>query len=53
VVSFIPQPLYPWGKRPQYPLERRLGELQRWSGHGGEEKTSLPLSQIKPQLFSP
>jgi hypothetical protein len=23
VVSFIPRPLHPWGKRPRYPLDRR------------------------------
>jgi hypothetical protein len=26
VVSFTPQPLYPEGKSPWYPLDRRLGE---------------------------
>jgi hypothetical protein len=25
VVSFTPRPLHPWGKSPQYPLDRRLG----------------------------
>jgi hypothetical protein len=28
VVSFKAQPLYPWGKSPWYPLERRLGGSQ-------------------------
>jgi hypothetical protein len=28
VVSFTPWPLYPQGKRPRYPLDRRLGEPQ-------------------------
>jgi hypothetical protein len=27
-----------WGKRTQYPLDRRLGGTQGWSGHVGEEK---------------
>jgi hypothetical protein len=29
--SFAPQPLYPWGESPQYPLNRRLGGPQSWS----------------------
>jgi len=39
VVSFMPQPLYPWGKDPPppYPLDRRLGGPQSQSGHGGRE----------------
>jgi hypothetical protein len=32
----------PPGKEPRYPLDRRLGGLQRWSGHDGEN-TSQPL----------
>jgi hypothetical protein len=28
VVSFKPRPLYPRGKSPWYPLDRRLGEPQ-------------------------
>jgi hypothetical protein len=38
IVSFTPQPLYPWGKSPQYPLHRRLGGPQSRSGRRGEEK---------------
>jgi len=34
----------PWGKRPQYPLDRRLGGLQSQSEHGGEEKRSPRLA---------
>jgi hypothetical protein len=41
VISFIPQPLYPWGKSPWYALDSRLGGSQSQSGHG-EEKKSLP-----------
>jgi len=39
-------------KETWYPLNRRLGEPQRQSGHGGEEKNSWPLPGIKPQSFS-
>jgi len=42
VVSFTPLPLYPQGKSPWYPLNRRLGEPQNRSGRGGEEKNSQP-----------
>jgi hypothetical protein len=48
VVSFTPQPLYPRGKRPWYPLDRRLGGPQSRSGRGGEEKNSQPLLEIEP-----
>jgi len=37
MVSYMPWLLYPWGKNPQYPLDRRLVGLQSQSGHGGEE----------------
>jgi len=33
VVSFMP-----WENRPHYLLDRRLGGLQSWSGHGIKEK---------------
>jgi hypothetical protein len=32
----------PSRKEPQYPLDRRLGVPQSWSGHGGKEKNSCP-----------
>jgi hypothetical protein len=35
VVSFMPLPLYPRGKSPRYPLDRRLG------GPQSEEKKNL------------
>jgi len=38
VVSFAPQPLYPQGKSPRFPLVRRLGGPQSRSGWGGEQK---------------
>jgi hypothetical protein len=40
VVSFTPRPLYPQGKSPWLPLDRRLGGPQGLSGRGGEEKNS-------------
>jgi hypothetical protein len=37
-VSFTPLLLYPRGKSPRYPLDRRLGGPQIWSGqHEGEK----------------
>jgi hypothetical protein len=47
----MPQPLYPQGKSPWYPLDRRLGEPQSWSGHGGEEKNSQPLPGLEPLII--
>jgi hypothetical protein len=35
VASFTPQPLYPQGKSPWYPLDRRLGGRQIRSGCRG------------------
>jgi hypothetical protein len=35
--------LYPQGKSPWYPLDRRLGGPQSRSGRGGEEKNSQRL----------
>jgi hypothetical protein len=48
VVSFTPWPLYPQGKSPWYPLDRRLGGMQSWSGCS-EEK----ISQLLPELEAP
>jgi hypothetical protein len=48
VVSFTPQPLYPQGKSPLYPLDRRLGGPQSRSGRGGEDKNSQPPPGIEP-----
>jgi hypothetical protein len=47
VVSFTPWPLYPQGKSPMYPLDRRLGGPQSLSGRGGEEKNSQPSQGIE------
>jgi hypothetical protein len=47
VVSFTPLPLYPRGKSPRYPLDRRLGEPQSRSGPCEQEK-NLALPGIEP-----
>jgi hypothetical protein len=41
MVNFMPWPLYLWGKNPWYPLNRRLGVPQSWSGCFGEEENPL------------
>jgi hypothetical protein len=46
VVSFTPRPLYLLGKSLWYPLDRRLGGPQSWSGRGSEEKNSQPPQGI-------
>jgi hypothetical protein len=53
VISFTPRPLYPQGKSPQYPLDRKLGGLQSRSRCCGVEKNLLPLSGIElwPLLY--
>jgi hypothetical protein len=48
VVSFMTRPLYPQGKSPWFPLDRRLGELKCRSERGGEEKNSQHLSGLEP-----
>jgi len=40
--------LYPQGKSPWYPLDRRLGGNQSRSGRSGEEKNSQPPPGIEP-----
>jgi hypothetical protein len=47
VVSFTPRPLYPQGKNPRYPLDRRLGGPQSRFGHSVEEKNSQPSPGIE------
>jgi hypothetical protein len=51
VVSFTPRPLYPQGKSPRYPLDRRLGGPQSRSGYGVEEKNSQPPPGIEPRSY--
>jgi len=48
VVSFTPQLLYSKEKSSWCPLDRRLGEPQSRSGHGGKEKNSQPPPGIEP-----
>jgi hypothetical protein len=48
VISFPLRPLYPQGKSPCYPLDRRLGGPQNRSGRGGEEKNSQAPPGIEP-----
>jgi hypothetical protein len=49
----MPQPLYPQGKSPWYPLDRRLGGPQSRSGHGIEEKNSQPPLGLEARSSSP
>jgi len=42
-------PLYPQGKNPHYPLNRRLGRLQTQLGLGGKI-ISTPLPGIKSHI---
>jgi hypothetical protein len=51
--SFTPRPLYPHGKSPWYPLDRRLHGPQSQSGRGGEEKNSQPLPGLEPPITQP
>jgi hypothetical protein len=53
VVSFTSRLLYPQGKRPWYPLYRRLGGPQSRSGRGGEEKNSYLLPGFKSPIIQP
>jgi hypothetical protein len=48
VVSFTPRPVYPRGKSPRYPLDRRLSGSQSRSGHCREEETPFPCGEPKP-----
>jgi hypothetical protein len=42
-----PAALYPRGKKPRYPLDRRLGGPQSRSGRRGQKKSPLPLLGIE------
>jgi len=53
VVSFTPRPLYPKGKSPWYPLDKRLGGPQSRPGSGGEEKYSQSLPELEPPTIQP
>jgi hypothetical protein len=41
---YAPAALYP-----RYPLDRRLGGPQSWSGHRGQRKNPFPLPGIEPR----
>jgi hypothetical protein len=47
LIMFMLRPLYPWRKRPCYPLEMRLDGTQSHSGRCAEEK-SLPNLRVQP-----
>jgi hypothetical protein len=49
----MPRSLYPQGKRPWYPLVRRLGWPQSRSVRGGEEINFHPLSGLEPPIIQP
>jgi hypothetical protein len=53
VVSFTPQALYPQGRGPWYPLDRRLGGPPSRYGRGSEERNSQPLPELEPQIIQP
>jgi hypothetical protein len=44
VVSFAFQPLYPLGRSPRQPFDRRLGRPQNWSRRHREEKKYFATS---------
>jgi hypothetical protein len=50
-----PSHFLPQGKGPWYPLDRRLGGPQTWSGRFGEEKNLDPTGTRTPtpRSFSP
>jgi hypothetical protein len=48
VVSFTPPSLYPQGKSSWFPLVRKLGGPQSWSGRRGEEKILDPTETRTP-----
>jgi hypothetical protein len=50
-VSFKLRPLYPHGKSPQHPLDRKLGEPMSRYGHGGDEKNSqISIKNLSTRL---
>jgi hypothetical protein len=53
VVGFTPQPLYPRGKYPRYPLDRRLGGPQSRSERRGENSWLYRGSNSDPSVVQP
>jgi hypothetical protein len=51
VVCFTPRRLYPQGKTPWYPLDKRVGGLQSRSRQAGEEKNSQFLPGLEPPII--
>jgi hypothetical protein len=49
VVSVTPWPRFAPGKGSRYPLYRRLGWPQSWSGHKGLRKNPFPLPGNEPR----
>jgi hypothetical protein len=47
MVSYTPRPLYPRGKSPRHPLDRRLGGPQSRSGRCGEERNQCLYRESK------
>jgi hypothetical protein len=43
----------PPGKKPRYPLDRRLGGPQSRSGRGAGQKNSQPLPGLEPPIIQP
>jgi hypothetical protein len=53
VVSITVRPLYPQGKSPCYPLDRKRRRPQSRSANGGEEKNSHPLPELEVNVQNP
>jgi hypothetical protein len=53
VVSSTPRPLYPRGKWPRYPLDRRMGGPHNRPGRRGEEKSIDPTGTRTATRLSP
>jgi hypothetical protein len=53
VVIFTSRPLYPRGKSPWFPLDRRLGGPQNRSGRHGEKKILAPTGTRTPTSGRP
>ena len=53
VANFILRMLYPTERTCQYPLSRRLGRHQNWSGHFRKEKNLWPLPGFKLYIIQP
>jgi hypothetical protein len=45
--------IYPQGKSPWYPLDRKPRGLQCRSGRSGEENNSQPLPGLEPPIIQP